>query len=83
MTGEAVAPPSGGSSVRLGRDGFVVEITDDEGVREASRPTGTTACDGGGSTSPASSKGVFLVDGAMVVVASDQTTQKSTLTYLN
>ena len=35
VTGEAVAEPVGGNWVRLGRDGFVVEITDDTGVREA------------------------------------------------
>lgn len=81
-TGEAVAEPRGGSWVRLGRDGFVVEITDDEGVREAIEAYGYDGDQRWRFELSRAQQGVFLVDGAMVIVASDGATQKSTLTYL-
>ena len=81
-TGDAVAEPRGGSWVRLGRDGFVVEITDDQGVREAIEAYGYDGDQRWRYDLSREQQGVFLVDGAMVIVASDTATQKSTLTYL-
>jgi hypothetical protein len=81
-TGDAVAEPRGGSWVRLGRDGFVVEITDDTGVREAIEGYGYDGDQRWRFDLARDQQGIFLVDGGMVVVASDEVTQKSTLTYL-
>ena len=81
-TGDAVAEPSGGSWVRLGRDGFVVEITDDQGVRQAVEGYGYDGDQRWRFDLARDQQGVFLVDGGVVLVASDTTTQKSTLTYL-
>ena len=69
MTGDAVAAPRGGSSVRLGRDGFVVEITDAEGVREAIEAYGYDGVQRWRFDLAREQQGVFLVDGAMIVVA--------------
>lgn len=81
-TGEAVAEPRGGNWVSLGRDGFVVEITDDTGVREAIEGYGYDGDQRWRFDLNRDQQGVFLVDGGMVVVASDEVTQTSTLTYL-
>ncbi len=83
MTGEAVAEPVGGNWVRLGRDGFVVEITDDTGVREAIEAYGYDGIQRWRFDLAREQQDLFLVDGAMVVVASDTAAQTSTLTYLN
>jgi hypothetical protein len=83
MTGVTVAEPRGGSSVRLGRDGFVVEIIDDEGVRLAIEAYGYDGVQRWRFDLARDQQDLFLVDGAVVVVASDQNTQTSTLTYLN
>jgi hypothetical protein len=82
-TGNAVAEPAGGSWVRLGRDGFVVEITDDEGVREAIEAYGYDGARRWRFELARDQQDLFLVEGAIVVVASDPATQTSTLTYLN
>ena len=76
ITGEAVAEPSGGNWVRLGRDGFVVEITDDEGVRVAMEAYGYDGVQRWRYDLAREQQGVFLVDGAMVVVASDPSTKR-------
>ena len=81
-TGDAVAEPRGGNWVSLGRDGFVVEITDDQGVREAIEGYEYDGDQRWRFDLARDQQGVFLVDGGMVLVASDTTTQKSTLTYL-
>jgi outer membrane protein assembly factor BamB len=82
-TGVAVAEPSGGNWVRLGRDGFVVEITDDDGVRQAVEAYGYDGDRRWRFELAREQQGLFLVDGAVVLVASDAAAQKSTLTYLN
>jgi hypothetical protein len=82
-TGVAVAEPSGGNGVRLGRDGFVVEITDDDGVRQAIEAYGYDGDQRWRFDLASEQQGLFLVDGAVVLVASDAAAQKSTLTYLN
>jgi hypothetical protein len=83
MTGESVAVPRGGGSVRLGRDGFVVEIIDDDGVRQSIEAYGYDGVQRWHFDLARDQQDMFLVDGAMVVVASDQNTRTSTLTYLN
>ncbi|HWM22789.1 MAG TPA: PQQ-binding-like beta-propeller repeat protein [Ilumatobacteraceae bacterium] len=83
VTGESVAEPDGGNWVRLGRDGFVVEITDDTGLREAIEGYGYDGVQRWRFDLAREQQDVFLVDGAMVVVASSPTAQTSTLTYLN
>jgi hypothetical protein len=81
-TGDAVAEPSGGSRVQLGDDGFVVEITDDEGAREAIEAYGYDGERRWRFDLARDQQDLFLVDGAMVVVASDFVADTSTLTYL-
>ncbi len=81
-TGDAVAEPSEGSSILLGNDGFVVEITDDEGGREAIEGYGYDGKQRWRFDLAREQQDLFLVDGAMVVVASDTAEQTSTLTYL-
>ncbi len=83
VTGEAVAEPKDGNWVQLGRDGFVVEITDDEGLRVAMEAYGYDGVQRWRYDLDREQQGLFLVDGAMVVVASDSTAQATTLTYLN
>ena len=82
-TGIAVAEPSGGNGVRLGRNGFVVEIIDDDGVRQAIEAYGYDGEQRWRFDLAREQQGMFLVDGAVVLVASDTAAQKSTLTYLN
>jgi hypothetical protein len=83
LTGEAVAEPTGGNWVQLGRDGFVVEIIDDEGLRVAMEAYGYDGVQRWRYDLQREQQGLFLVDGAMVLVASDPADQTSTLTYLN
>jgi PQQ-like domain len=83
LTGEAVAEPTGGNWVQLGRDGFVVEIIDDEGLRVAMEAYGYDGVQRWRYDLQREQQGLFLVDGAMVLVASDRADQTSTLTYLN
>jgi hypothetical protein len=82
-TGDTVAQPSGGSRVQLGDDGFVVEITDDEGVRVAIEAYGYDGERRWRFDLTVDQQDLFLVDGAMVVVASDFVADTSTLTYLH
>jgi hypothetical protein len=83
VTGEAVAEPTDGNWVQLGRNGFVVEINDDEGLRVAIEAYGYDGVRRWRYDLDRAQQGLFLVDGAMVLVASDSTAQTSTVTYLN
>jgi hypothetical protein len=82
-TGDEVAQHSRESSVQLGNDGFVVGITDDDGEREAIEAYGYDGERRWQFDLAVDQQDLFLVDGAMVVVASDFVTDTSILTYLN
>jgi hypothetical protein len=82
-TGEEVAQHSRESSVQLGNDGFVVGITDDDGAPGAIEAYGYDGERRWRFDLAVDQQDMFLVDGAMVVVASDFVTDTSTLTYLS
>jgi hypothetical protein len=82
-TGEEVTRHGLESSVQLGNDGFVVGITDDDGAREAIEAYGYDGERRWRFGLAGDQQDLFLVDGAMVVVASDFVADTSTLTYLH